>query len=167
MTELAVFSTANPRQAAFRSRDFAVIEREVARLGAHIERWGASHPLKPGASPEDILVACTPELDRLKTERGYRDADVVSIKPGDAQWPALRQKFLGEPTHDDDEAPYFVEGSGAFYLHIGEHVYRLIGEAGDLLSVPTGVTHGFDGGVEADFTGDPVAKAFPTYEKAA
>ena len=49
MTELAVFAQDNPRQAVFRMRDFAVIQREVAKLGALIERWGAPRPPPPGA----------------------------------------------------------------------------------------------------------------------
>jgi 1,2-dihydroxy-3-keto-5-methylthiopentene dioxygenase len=78
---------------------------------------------------------------------------------------------------------YFVEGSGAFYIHAGDRVLQVIGEAGDLLSVPKGATHWFDGGENADFTcirvftspdgwaakytGDRIAEQFPHYVKVA
>jgi 1,2-dihydroxy-3-keto-5-methylthiopentene dioxygenase len=183
MTHLVVYSAADHRDIRLDTRDFATIARELAANGGRIERWEASHPLKPGASPEDILAAYNAEIDRLKAERGYLDADVVSIKPGNPNWPALRPKFLAEHTHDDDEVRYFVEGSGAFYLHIGDRVLQIVGEAGDLLSVPKGVSHWFDGGEVGDFTcirvftskegwiahytGDAIAESFPRYDKAA
>ena len=183
MTQLIVYSAASPQNILFATRDFATIQREVQAIGAHIERWGASHRQQPGATQEEILAAYTPEIDRLKAQRGYRSADVVSIKPGNPKWPELRAKFLSEHTHDDDEVRYFVEGTGAFFIHIDDRVIELIGEAGDLLSVPKGVTHWFDGGEQADFTcirvftttegwaanftGDAISDAFPRYEKAA
>ena len=97
-----------------------------------------------------------------------------------------RRKTLGGDASGrpcDDEVRYFVEGSGAFYLHAGERVLQVIGEAGDLLSAPKGATHLFDGGESADFTcirvftspegwaanytGAAIAEQFPLYERAA
>ena len=105
------------------------------------------------------------------------------VKPGKPNWQVLRANFLGEHTHDANEVRHFAEGGGAFHLHIGERIYRLTAEAGDLLSVPRGVSHGFDGGLEANFTsirvfthtagwiahftGSSVSKTFPAYEQAA
>lgn len=43
-------------------------------------------------------------------------------------------------------------GSGIFYLHIGDRVYAVLGERGDVLSVPRGTTHWFDMGTTLDFT---------------
>jgi 1,2-dihydroxy-3-keto-5-methylthiopentene dioxygenase len=183
MTRLVVYSAKDARDVHLDTRKFAAIVRELDAIGARIERWDASHPLKSGASSEDILTAYAAEIDRLKAERGYLDADVVSVQPGNPKWPVLRQKFLAEHTHDDDEVRYFVEGSGAFYLHIGDRVLQVIGEAGDLLSVPKGVSHWFDGGEVGDFTcirvftgkegwiahytGDAIAESFPLYENVA
>jgi len=183
MTRLIVYSATNSSDIRLDTHEFAAIARELAAIGARVERWSASAPLKPDATPAEILAAYGHEIDRLKSERGYAGADVVSIKPGNPNWPALRRKFLAEHTHDDDEVRYFVEGSGAFYLHIGDRVLEVVGEAGDLLSVPKGVSHWFDGGEVGDFTcirvftnqegwvahytGDAIAEAFPRYEKAA
>jgi len=69
------------------------------------------------------------------------------------------------------------------YLHVGERVIQVVGVAGDLLSVPHGTRHWFDGGDAGDFTcirvftsqegwvahytGDTIARGFPLYDKAA
>jgi 1,2-dihydroxy-3-keto-5-methylthiopentene dioxygenase len=183
MTRLTVSSAADAKDVRLDTDDFGVIERELAAIGARIERWRATHPLPPNAAPDQILAAYAPEIERLKRERGYAAADVVSVKPGAPNWPALRQKFLVEHTHHDDEVRYFVEGGGAFYVHAGDRVLTIVGEAGDLLSVPKGTPHWFDGGETADFTcirvftdpegwvahytGDEIWRTFPLYEKAA
>jgi 1,2-dihydroxy-3-keto-5-methylthiopentene dioxygenase len=183
MTRLIVYSAADSSKVQLDTHELTTIQRELSALGAGLERWSASHPLKPDSTPAEILTAYGHEIDRLKAERGYVTADVVSIKPGNPNWPTLRQKFLAEHTHDEDEVRYFVEGSGAFYLHIGDRVLEVVGEAGDLLYVPHGTSHWFDGGDVGDFTcirvftnqegwvahytGDAIAEGFPRYEKAA
>jgi len=183
MTRLIVYSAANKSEVRLDTSDFAAIGGELEAIGARIERWEATSSVGSAATPEKTLSAYTGEIDRLKRERGYTAADVVSVRPGAPNWPALRQKFLAEHTHDDDEVRYFVEGSGAFYIHAGDRVLQVIGEAGDLLSVPKGATHWFDGGENADFTcirvftspdgwaakytGDRIAEQFPHYVKVA
>jgi len=183
MTRLIVYAADNAHNVHLDTRDLATIEKELSAVGAHVERWEATHPLAADATNEQILAAYAPDIERLKRERGYIDADVVSIKPGNPNWPALRQKFLAEHTHDDDEVRYFVEGSGAFYLHIGDRVLEVVGEAGDLLYVPKGTSHWFDGGEVghftcirlfndhsgwiAHYTGDEIAETFPKFDKAA
>jgi len=139
MTQLIVYSAASPADILLDTQDFDTIAREVAAAGARIERWTATQPLTPEATSEDILAAYKPEIDRLKSERGYATADVIHLRPGNPNWPQLRQKFLSEHIHDEDEVRFFVAGSGAFYLHIGDRVYQIVGTDGDLLSVPTAV----------------------------
>ena len=183
MTRLVVYSAASPAQILLDTEDFDVITREVAAVGARFERWEAARPLAPGATQDEILDVYSAAIDRLKRERGYASADVVRIRPDTPNWPALRQKFLAEHTHSEDEVRFFVEGSGAFYLHIGDKVLEVVGTAGDLLSVPQGTPHWFDGGPVGDFTcirlfseqsawvaqytGAPIADAFPRYNDAA
>jgi 1,2-dihydroxy-3-keto-5-methylthiopentene dioxygenase len=182
MTQLIVYSATDASQVLLDTTDFAAISKELAPTGASIERWTAATPLSPEATSEEILEAYKPQIDRLKAERGYVNADVIHVRPGNPNWPALRQKFLSEHTHDEDEVRFFVEGSGAFYLHIGDKVYQVVGTADDLLSVPQGTKHWFDGGPEGDFTvirlfndpkgwvahytGDTIAEQVPNYEAA-
>ena len=90
---------------------------------------------------------------------------------------ALRQKFLAEHTHSEDEVRFFVEGRGLFCLHLGEEVLQVLCEAGDWIAVPAGTRHWFDMGPEphfcalrffdnpagwvAEFTGDQIADHYP------
>lgn len=182
MTQLIVYSATNADDVLLNTVDFELIKEELSQSGAGIERWKAGQPLTSESTAEEILNAYKPQIDRLKTERGYGNADVIHVRPGNPNWPALRQKFLREHTHDEDEVRFFVEGSGAFYLHVDDKVYQIVGTADDLLSVPRGTKHWFDGGPEGDFTvirlftdpsgwvahytGDSIAESVPTYEAA-
>lgn len=103
---------------------------------------------------------------------------------GDPEWPAraraARTKFLEEHFHTEDEARFFVEGSGCFYLHVEDFVYAMVCTAGDLISVPARTVHWFDMGNSPDFTAirffqeedgwvgnflpDSIASRFPTLD---
>lgn len=182
MTHLIIYAADNPSQVLLDTSEFDIISRELEPTGAKIERWTAATPLNAEATADEILEAYKPQLDRLKSERGYENADVIHVRHGNPNWPALRTKFLSEHTHDEDEVRFFVEGSGAFYLHIGDRVFQIVGTADDLLSVPQGTKHWFDGGAEGNFTvirlfndpkgwiahytGDHIASAVPTFEAA-
>jgi 1,2-dihydroxy-3-keto-5-methylthiopentene dioxygenase len=183
MTRLTIYEAKNPDSILLDTADADVIGRELEALGAGFARWEAAHPVADDATQDEILVAYADEINRLKSERGYSNADVVSIRPGNPNWPTLRAKFQAEHIHDEDEVRFFVAGSGAFYLHIGERVYQVVGKAGDLLFVPQGTPHWFDGGPEGNFTcirlftdqagwiarytGDAIADALPSYEPVA
>jgi 1,2-dihydroxy-3-keto-5-methylthiopentene dioxygenase len=183
MTRLVVYSAKNPAEIFLDTQDFETIANEVAAIGARLERWEATHPLKADSTQNEILHAYGAEIDRLKHERGYTNADVVHIRPGNPNWPALRDKFIAEHTHSEDEVRFFVEGTGAFFLHAGDKVLEVIGEKNDLLSVPHGAPHWFDGGPKGNFTcirlftnqeawaarytGDKISDVFPRYNEAA
>jgi len=86
-----------------------------------------------------------------------------------------------EHTHDEDEVRFFVEGSGCFYLHLGDEIYAVVCTEGDLVSVPAGTTHWFDMGARprfcairffqeedgwvAGFTGVPISTGMPTLDE--
>lgn len=182
MTQLIVYSAGDPSTVLVDTTDFDTILREIAPTGATLERWAAATPLPVDATSDAILEAYKPQIDRLKAERGYVNADVIHVRPGNPNWPQMRQKFLSEHTHDEDEVRFFVEGSGAFYLHVGDKVYQVVGTADDLLSVPQGTKHWFDGGADGSFTvirlfndpagwvahytGDTIADGVPNFEAA-
>ena len=64
----------------------------------------------------------------------------------------LRDKYLVEHTHTEDEVRFFVEGSGTFYIHLDDIIYCLVCEKGDLVSVPANVPHWYDMGEKPNFT---------------
>ena len=65
---------------------------------------------------------------------------------GKIQKAELRKKFLDEHTHSEDEVRFFVAGAGLFSLHLGDEVYEVLCQQGDLIGGPDGTRHWFDMG---------------------
>jgi 1,2-dihydroxy-3-keto-5-methylthiopentene dioxygenase len=185
MTLLRAFTEDGKALAA--TTDADDIRRRLGELGIGFDRWPADADLPPDAAPDDVVGAYRREVDRVMADGGYRLVDVVRLRPDDTdpEWPATaarsRAAFRKEHVHDEDEVRFFVEGSGCFYLHLGDEVHAVVCEAGDLLSVPAGTAHWFDmgsvprfcairffteeDGWVADFTGDPIAERIPDLDE--
>jgi 1,2-dihydroxy-3-keto-5-methylthiopentene dioxygenase len=179
MTTLTIYPDKDPANPITVTSDPAEIGAELNKVGVLFERWKAGAELAPDASHEDILAAYKAEVDRLSAAEGYQTIDVMKITPDNPNKQAIRTKFLDEHTHDEDEVRFFVEGSGAFYLHLGDKVYQVTCTRDDLLSVPAGTLHWFDMGPEpnftcirlfispdgwvANFTGDKIASTIPAF----
>ena len=132
--------------------DFSEIQAELARISVKLDRW---YPKKNAAeldSADEILDAFSEQIERLKSERGFLTQDVISISPDHPNKNELREKFLSEHTHNDDEARYFVDGTGLFYVHSDAKVYGIVCEKGDLINIPKGTQHWFDMGPNPNFT---------------
>lgn len=177
MSELTVYSAKNPQNVELQTRNFEEIVAELKSYEIPIERWqvGAESSTEP-------LSAYDEQIKQLMAQGGYATADTIQLKPDNPNKKELREKFLSEHTHSEDEVRFFVSGSGLFYIHKEqqEKVLAITCTAGDLLSVPAGTRHWFDMGPSPDFTcirvftdpagwvaeltGDPIADAFPLYE---
>ncbi len=115
--------------------------------GVRFEKWTAAAPLAVDASADDVLAAYAGDIERLKREEGYRTCDVISVTPATPNLDAVREKFLPEHTHSEDEVRYFVDGSGIFWFHLPTApVFAVTCEKGDLLAVPANTPHWFDFG---------------------
>ena len=66
---------------------------------------------------------------------GFKSVDVASIAPDNPNRAELRRKFLDEHFHKEDEVRFFVAGSGLFSLHLGDEVYEVLCQQGDLIGV--------------------------------
>ena len=180
MSRLRIFHHDAPQAPLLVAHEHAGIAAELAKIGVAFEQWQTAQPVQPGDAPETIMAAYRADIDRLVAERGFRSVDVVSIAPDNPNREAMRAKFLDEHAHKEDEVRFFVAGSGLFSLHVGEKVYEVLCEAGDLISVPDGATHWFDMGPEPSFvairfftapdgwvghfTGSDIAQRFPRHE---
>ena len=185
MSRLEIFTAASGRQPlpVLACTDAAQIAAELAERGIGYERWPARAELPAGAAPEQILAAYAPEIARVQASGTYPTVDAIRLTPDHPDRQALRQKFLAEHTHSEDEVRFFVEGRGLFCLHLGEEVLQLICESGDWIAVPAGTRHWFDMGPEpsfcalrffhnsegwvAQFTGDPIAEGYPLLDQLA
>lgn len=182
MARLIVYPENDPTFVDLATSDRLVVQGHLAMAGLLFERWEAEQAIADTADSTAVLAAYAGPVGALKGARGFQSADVVRVPRGMPDAAALRAKFLAEHTHDEDEARFFVEGSGAFYLHIGDRVLCVVCERGDLLSVPAGTKHWFDMGPDphftairfftrpdgwvASFTGDVIADRIPKYEGA-
>lgn len=151
MSALTVFSERDPATPLEHTRNPARVAEILRAIGVRFEQWQASQPVAAGASPEAVMEAYRADIDRLVAEQGFQSVDVISMAPDHPQKQALRDKFLSEHTHGEDEVRFFVDGRGLFTLHVDERVYEVLCERGDLISVPAGASHWFDMGPQPEF----------------
>lgn len=180
MSRLRIFDDDAPQTVLRETREHADIARELEAIGVGFEQWEASQPVKAGDAPEAIMEAYRADIDRLVAQHGFNSVDVVSVAPDHPEREAMRGKFLDEHAHREKEVRFFVDGSGLFSLHVGDKVYEVLCEKGDLIVVPDSATHWFDMGAEprfvairffteADgwvghFTGSDISRHFPRHE---
>ena len=157
-----------------------VISAELRERGISFQQWPAKASLASDASPEEILAAYASEIAQVQAGGSYPTVDAISIHPEHPKREQLRQQFLAEHTHSEDEVRFFVDGKGLFCLHIGDEVLQVLCERNDWISVPAGTRHWFDMGDRpcfsairffnnqegwvAQFTGDPIAERYPLLE---
>jgi 1,2-dihydroxy-3-keto-5-methylthiopentene dioxygenase len=177
MSRLTITPDTTPGAPELRTEDPHEIAEALAPIGVRFERWELPVAVSEDADSDAILEAYRPHLDRLMGESGAGSADVVRMRPGMAAYPAMRQKFLDEHTHTEDEIRFFVGGTGNFILHANGRVYDAHCTEGDLISVPAGIKHWFDAGAEPNatvlrvftdttgwtpyYTGDRISTLFP------
>ncbi|MGQ0665519.1 MAG: 1,2-dihydroxy-3-keto-5-methylthiopentene dioxygenase [Nitrospiraceae bacterium] len=125
-------------------------ERDVRRFlderGVCYERW-TSGPLGALVTDAALLQLHDHWLKPFMEKNGYRTADVIRVTPDTPNLPAIRDKFLREHTHSEDEVRFFVEGEGLFWFHkesLDDEVFAVHCTAGDLLTVPANTKHWFD-----------------------
>jgi 1,2-dihydroxy-3-keto-5-methylthiopentene dioxygenase len=180
VSRLRIFDENNPTQPIWISDNHAAIAEQLGAVGVRFQQWQANAPVLPGAEQDAVIAAYRTDIDRLMAENGYQAVDVISLTADHPQKDALRQKFLNEHTHSEDEVRFFVAGSGLFTLHIDDKIYEVKCESGDLIGVPDSTRHWFDMGPEpnfiairlftnvegwvANFTGSDIAQKFPRYE---
>jgi 1,2-dihydroxy-3-keto-5-methylthiopentene dioxygenase len=152
MSQLVIFDDLRPEHPVISTQNPETITRELAAIGVQFERWESPVAISPDDAPEVILNAYKPYLDGLMGDTGAGSADVIKLMPDNPAAPALREKFLAEHIHTEDEIRFFVHGGGHFVLHINGRVYDAFCEAGDLISVPAHTRHWFDAGEKPLFT---------------
>ncbi|MCT0198318.1 acireductone dioxygenase [Synechococcus sp. CS-1325] len=176
MSRLTIYTaaTATPQ---LESTDGEQIAAELGSRGIGFERWAARATLAADADPATVLAAYADEVARVQSQGPYPTVDAIRLHPDHPARQELRQTFLAEHTHAEDEVRFFVEGSGLFCLHLGTEVLQVLCERNDLIRVPAGTRHWFDMGSAprftairffdnpegwvARFTEDPIAARFP------
>ena len=164
-----------------RTSDPERIQQELSQRGIAFSRWAARAQLAPDADQAAILAAYGPEIARVQQQGDYGTVDAIRMTPDHPDRVVLRQKFLAEHTHSEDEVRFFVEGCGLFCLHLGDEVLQLVCEQNDWIAVPAGTRHWFVMGPEprfcalrffnnsegwvASFSGDAIADRYPRLDQ--
>ncbi|MDI3325527.1 cupin [Pontibacterium granulatum] len=180
MSALTIYPENNSQTVLQQTEDAEAITQALADVGVRFERWDASASLTAETSPDDILAAYRTQIEALQEAEGYVTVDTISLASDNPMKDELRQKFLSEHTHSEDEVRFFVRGEGMFYLHLEDKVYKVHCCKDDLISVPANAKHWFDMGPNPDFTairlfnnpdgwvanytGDEIAEVFPKFD---
>lgn len=176
MSSLRIYYHNDTANLLFSTHNNVSIRRELTAAGVRFEQWLTQIDLSPGASADKVIAAFQAEIDQLITEGGYKSVDVISLNEDHPQKEEIRQKFLSEHTHSDDEIRFFVAGEGLFSLHIDDKVYEIHCRKGDLINIPAHTPHWFDmgpnpslitirlfntpAGWEPNYTGNPISEKF-------
>lgn len=115
--------------------------------GIIFEQWTTDKILNVDDDQETILEAYQQPLSCYMAKNGYNNADVVNVHSETPNLEAIREKFLAEHTHDEDEVRFFVDGEGEFFFHLDKptkEVFSVLCQKGDFISVPKGFKHWFD-----------------------
>ena len=184
MSALKIFSDSDPATIEWQATEPVKIAEQLAGVGIRFEKWQTAGSVKAGDSSEQVMAAYKDDIDKLIAEQGYQSVDVISLDASrpevEAKVPELRQKFLSEHRHSEDEVRFFVDGQGLFSLHLQDKVYEVLCQKGDLISVPANTPHWFDMGPKpsfvairffndtegwvASYTGSPIAESFSRLE---
>ena len=188
MSKLRIFSASDAATVLFETRNPIAIAAKLGEIGVGFERWQAAFELLPGASSESVLSAYKNDVEALIQAGAYKSVDVVSLYPEHPDRAAMRQKFLNEHTHAEDEIRFFVAGSGLFTIHAApsegaDQIFEVECQKNDLINLPAGTRHWFDmgeapffvairiftnpSGWVANFTGSTLSEHFPRYHREA
>ncbi len=146
MSILSVYHTSTPD---IPNKVLTHLDDIAATLAEHGVRFECSPTealVRPGAGLQEVSEAYRVQIDRLMTERGYQALDVISVDSDHPLKAQLRAGLLDEQHNVASEARWFVAGRGLLTLHIGDYVYAVLCERGDLITIPAGMGHWFDMG---------------------
>jgi 1,2-dihydroxy-3-keto-5-methylthiopentene dioxygenase len=143
MSSLTVYPQSSPEHP---NKVLGHAEDIVSTLGAVGVRFAQvplQVPVTAGTDSAEILAASRGQIDLLLSEYAYTSFDLLNLcdERGVAE-PVRRQAQTCKPAH----FYYCLAGRAQLALHIGEYVYSLECVKGDLLLLPAGAVHWFDGG---------------------
>ncbi len=125
--------------------DFKSVQNILKVHGVALEQWNATTMLSERSTQDEILAAYAHELKPFMSKNGYQAADVINVHPLTENIQVIREKFMKEHTHSDDEVRFFVGGEGKFWFNLDSgEVLCVTCVAGDFISVPKNFKHWFD-----------------------
>ena len=153
LSQLALYSQFNLREPYQVSERVDVLSKQLAEDGIYFRRLPLVATLpNDSLSEEEILAMYQSQIDTVNKDHHYKLTDVTSITESDAIAISIRDRYLSEHTHDDDEVRFFLEGSVLLYIHVNQRIHMLNCTQGDLVIIPAGVKHWLDIGPNPNFS---------------
>lgn len=153
------------------------IAATLAEQGVRFEQREVAARIRPGTAELEVVASLGGLVEALKEQLSAAVVEVFSVGPEHAQKDELRAGLIDERRHAGQDVRLFVSGRGLLNIRIGEYVYALIGERGDLVELPAGVAQWFDIGEQPNLvlvrlfaseegrkvqlTGDEASRAYP------
>lgn len=180
MTTLSVYQQSFPELPSKVLTHVEDIVSTLAEVGVRFAHWPAVVKLPVDSCAEVLLTAYQAQITQLMNETGLSVVDVVSFS-AHPQKTELRAALLHERSHGAEQVYWCVAGRGLWALHVGELVFEVLSERGDLIGLPAGSKHWLDVGEQADFvavhlctssdallaqvTGDAISERFTRLEE--
>ena len=141
MTELRIYATRDTGvetapEPLLSTSNAVQISAELKMRGIKFQRWPSKPELEQEAKQERILEAYASLIASVQEHEGYQTVDVMRVGSAQPNTSSLRQTFLQEHQHPEDEVRFFVEGCGLFSLHIKDEVIQVICETNDWITIP-------------------------------
>ena len=151
MSSLTVYHQSSPEYPNKLLTHIEDIASTLAAVGVQFSQIPVQQAVTAGTASAELMAASSAQIDQLMTTSGYASAEVLSLcderGEGSELARALREEQSCQPAH----LHYYLAGRGLLALHIGEYVYSLLCEKGDLLQLPAATAHWFDGGEHPRF----------------
>jgi 1,2-dihydroxy-3-keto-5-methylthiopentene dioxygenase len=148
MSKLSIYTVEQPPKLVREEHEGEQIQAALETKGIDFQRWKPQGEVVPGGCSDNVLELFAEHIETIKQQGGYEHVDVISLDASHPDKEALRQQFLSEHTHSEDEVRFFVAGEGLFSFHLDDEVYQVLCEKNDFISVPAGTKHWFDMGPE-------------------
>ncbi|CAM3981555.1 Acireductone dioxygenase [Pseudomonas reidholzensis] len=172
MSTLSVFHTSSPGLPYKLLTHHDDVVATLAEQGVRLAHQPHDLRIRPGTSRDEVLEACRAPLDRLMTEHRCAAFELLNREGVAADQVDLRDEHV----HAGDEVFAVISGRAQVSLRVGEYVYGVLCEKGDVLVVPAGARRWIDlgetpfclalrlfsdeQGKQASFTGDDSAREF-------
>ena len=151
MSSLTVYHQSSPEYPNKLLTHAEDIASTLAAVGVQFSQVPVKQAVTAGTASDELLAASRVQVDQLMTAHGYATAEVLSLCDERGEGSELARRLRAEQSCQPAHLHYYLAGRGLLALHIGEYVYSLQCEKNDLLLVPAGTAHWFDGGEHPRF----------------
>jgi 1,2-dihydroxy-3-keto-5-methylthiopentene dioxygenase len=151
MSSLTVYHQSSPEYPNKLLTHVEDVASTLAVVGVQFSQLPVQQAVSAGTASDELLAASRVQVYQLLSQHGYACAEVLSLCDERGEGSELARSLRAEQRCQPAHLHYYLAGRGLLALHIGEYVYSLLCEKGDLLQLPAGTAHWFDGGEHPRF----------------